>query len=304
MDPRMIAGPVGAALGPATGLVDRLTTSPGRSRVSATPPPLRAAGLAYHSVGQGPEVLLIHGLGSSRAAFNPIVDDLARDHRVIVVDLPGHGDSEPLLVGEPLTPRAQAFAVGEFLDALGIERAHTVGNSMGGWVALEMAADDRALSVTALCPAGLWQPLHGRSPVIDFNRSAAKALGLLGEWLLAIAPLRELAMASALQRPYRVDWAQARATLGALRAATGYDEAHEGMLEIAFDRGHQIPAEIPVTLAFGDDDPLLPARTSQRHDLAPAHARWEILDRVGHTPMWEVPETTAAMVRRSVAAAG
>jgi len=299
----MIAGPVGAALGPATGLVDRLTTTPGRSRVSATPPPLRAAGLAYHSVGQGPTVVLIHGLGSSRAAFNPVVDDLARDHRVIAIDLPGHGDSDPLIVGEPLTPRAQAFAVGEFLDALGLDRAHVVGNSMGGWVALELAADRRAQSVTALCPAGLWQPIHRRSPVIDFNRSAARALGLLGEWLLAIAPLRELTMSSALQRPYRVDWPTARATLGALRAATGYDEAHEGMLDIVFERGADIPADIPVTLAFGDDDPLLPARTSQRRDLAPGHARWEILDRVGHTPMWEAPETTAAMVRASVALA-
>jgi pimeloyl-ACP methyl ester carboxylesterase len=243
---------------------------------------------------------MLHGLGSSRSSFNPIFTELARHYRVIAVDLPGHGDSEGINRGEPLTPRAQAFAVGEFLDALGIQRAHLVGNSMGGWVALELAADGRALSVTGLCPAGLWRPLRNRSPLLEFNRHAAQATGVLGEFLMLLPQLRELVFAGALSRPYRLDYPTARAALAAQRLASGYDEVHDGIVGIRFDRARMITAEVPVTIAFGDNDQFLPEATCQLRQLAPIHCRWVVMPRVGHAPMWDDPEGTVALIRSTI----
>ncbi len=299
MDARAVLSPA-TVMGPAVALLDRLTPGPRGSRVPTTPPADYAAGLAFHSLGHGTPIVLLHGLASSRAAFNPIFDTLARHHRVIAVDLPGHGDSEPLDPGEPLTPRAQAFALGQFLDALGIQRAHLVGNSMGGWVALEAAADGRALSVTGLCPAGLWRPIHQRSMMLEFNRAAAQATGVLGELLLLIAPLRHLLFRTAVERTYRVDFATARAAAAAQRAASGYDEAHDGLIGHRFERSTAIGARVPVTIAFGDNDQLLPESTCQERELSPEHARWVVMPRVGHAPMWDDPEGTIALIRSTV----
>ena len=283
---------VGAAAAPEAAAV-----GPRRRRAT-----IHGAGLAYEEYpGVGIPLVLLHGVGSSARNWQDAATALAAGGRTVVsVDLPGHGDSAPQGQGEPLTPRAQAYAVGEFLDALGIQRAHVVGNSMGGWVALELAADGRALSVTALCPAGLWQPFHERNMLLEFNRLAAQSTGLVGELLLLIPPLRELLFSSALERPYRLAYSTARSAAAAQRHARGYDEAHDGMLGIRFDRADSIDASVPVTIAFGDHDQLLPADTSQDRSLAPAHSSWVVMNRVGHAPMWDDPEGTVAIVRSIV----
>lgn len=286
---------------PAEALMDRLTPAPHASRIPGTPDPDFAAGLAFHSLGHGSPVVLLHGLASSRAAFNPIFTQLAHHHRVIAVDLPGHGDSELAEPGEPLTPRAMAFAVGEFLDALGIRRAHLVGNSLGGWVALELAADGRALTVTGLCPAGLWRPLRDRSPLLELNRQAAVAAGRWGEFVMLVPAVREVVFAGALARPHQLDYATARGAVAAQRLAGGYDEAHEGIVGAKFERASHITADIPVTIAFGADDQFLPSETSQLRHLAPLHARWAVMPRVGHAPMWDDPAGTVTLIRSTIA---
>ena len=87
--------------------------------------------------GHGDPVLLLHGLGATKASFLPTVAALAGSFRVIAIDLPGFGDSA-MPVGAAYDPPFFARAVVGLLDALEIERAHLVGNSMGGRVALEL----------------------------------------------------------------------------------------------------------------------------------------------------------------------
>ena len=70
--------------------------------------------------------------------------------------MPGFGASPPLPDDAAPTPQALAAGIGRFMDGLGMERAHMVGNSLGGWVALELAKTRRALSVTGLSSAGFW----------------------------------------------------------------------------------------------------------------------------------------------------
>ena len=257
--------------------------------------------LAYDSAGSGPPLVLIHGLASSRRCWDLVVDDLARDFTVYAVDLPGHGDSDPI-PGQAETPATEmARAVGAFLDERDIDRAHLVGNSLGGWTALEAAADGRARSVTALCPAGLWEPIREPLGAIQFNRKAAVATRRVIPAVMRVAPLRRTLMRTGAERtatvPYRVavDAAYAQAD------ARGFEQAHDGALHRRFDRAAAITEDVPVTVAFGDNDRLLPAPRFQQRDLAPVHARWEVLWNCGHAPMWDVPSVTTALVRETAA---
>ncbi|MBM3686266.1 MAG: alpha/beta fold hydrolase [Actinobacteria bacterium] len=255
--------------------------------------------LAYDSAGSGPPLVLIHGLASSRRCWDLVVDDLSRDFTVYAVDLPGHGDSDPI-PGQHETPATEmARAVGAFLDERDIDRAHLVGNSLGGWTALEAAADGRAHSVTALCPAGLWEPIHEPLGAIQFNRKAAVATRRVIPAIMRVPPLRRALVRTGVERtatvPYRVavDAAYAQAD------ARGFKQAHDGALHRRFDRAAGIPDDVPVTIVFGDNDRLLPAPGFQKRDLAPAHARWEVLWNCGHAPMWDVPSLTTHLVRET-----
>ena len=120
--------------------------------------------LAYTRSGTGTPLVLLHGLGSSRRAWDPVVPLLTGRFDVIAVDLPGFGDSAPLPGPAEPDPASLAREVAGLLDQLGLATAHLAGNSLGGWVALELAALRPAASVTLLSPAGLWA---GNTPWYD-----------------------------------------------------------------------------------------------------------------------------------------
>jgi pimeloyl-ACP methyl ester carboxylesterase len=106
------------------------------------------------TIGAGPDVMLIHGLGSSKSSFFDIAAMLGEDYRVHAIDLPGFGSSsKPPLA--PYNARYFADTVRETMDALGIHRAHVAGNSMGGRVAVELALrePERVAGLALLCPA-------------------------------------------------------------------------------------------------------------------------------------------------------
>src|SRR6476620_5011434 len=98
------------------------------------------ASLAAARTGSGAPLLLVHALGLSRVAWEPVVPTLAERFDVLAVDLPGFGDSPPLPGDVAPRPAALASALAEYLDEQAVSRPHVVGNSIGGWVALELAA--------------------------------------------------------------------------------------------------------------------------------------------------------------------
>ena len=118
--------------------------------------PSQVAGVAIERRGAGEPLLLLHGTGGSRAHWRPVVDLLAEHRELLLVDLPGHGESDPPPQGIPHTPAGYAQVLAGMLQELGIELADVAGNSVGGWTALELARLGRARSVVALAPAGLW----------------------------------------------------------------------------------------------------------------------------------------------------
>lgn len=129
----------------------------------------RGCRIAFEVAGEGPAVLLQHGLFSGRATWhaNGFVAALARELTVVTVDSLGHGDSDKPAEAAPYRRDARADDLAAVLDALGIERAHVVGYSMGGWIAAGFAArhPGRLRSLTI----GGWDPVGGRAAPIAFD---------------------------------------------------------------------------------------------------------------------------------------
>ena len=114
-----------------------------------------AGGIRYLKQGEaGEPVVLIHGFGGDLNNWLFALPALAEEHTVYALDLPGHGGSTKD-VGAPL-----ADSVVGFLDAVGLERPHMVGHSLGGLVAAQVAARGRAASLTLIAPVGFGQPVN------------------------------------------------------------------------------------------------------------------------------------------------
>ncbi|MGN6869457.1 MAG: alpha/beta fold hydrolase [Solirubrobacteraceae bacterium] len=126
-----------------------------------------AGGLSTIEAGTGEPVLLLHGLGATKASFLPTLDALAPNYRAIGVDLPGFGDSAKPLFGAYDAPFF-AQAMTDLLDALELDSAHVVGNSMGGRVALELGLShaDRVRRLVLLAPSMSWLKARPFAPYL------------------------------------------------------------------------------------------------------------------------------------------
>jgi pimeloyl-ACP methyl ester carboxylesterase len=137
----------------------------------------RSGRISILQAGAGSPLVAIHGLGATKASFLPTVAALAGRHRVIALDLPGFGDS-----GKPLRARYDARffadAVLELLDALGLERVHLAGNSLGGRVALELGlcAPERFDRIVLLAPSMAWRRSRPWAPLLRLIRPELGAI--------------------------------------------------------------------------------------------------------------------------------
>ena len=131
----------------------------------------RAGAFSIIEAGQGPPVLMLHGLGGTKASFLPSIAALAPSFRTVAVDLLGFGDSDKPL-GASYGPGFQARAVEQLLDALELERAHIVGHSMGGRVALELgfAHAGRTDGLVLMTPAMAWLRERRWAPYLRWIR--------------------------------------------------------------------------------------------------------------------------------------
>jgi pimeloyl-ACP methyl ester carboxylesterase len=259
------------------------------------------ARLSFSRRGTGAPLVLLHGLGSSRAAWDPVLPALAERFDVVAVDLPGFGDSAPLPGDVEPAPRALATAVAAFLDDLGIELPHVAGNSLGGWVALELAALRPVASVTLLSPAGLWRggtPLYGRVSLRAtrwLSRHAAGVLGRLVDHRLG----RILVLAQTHGRPARMSPDQARTAIRAMGTAPGFDAAFAATLPRHYASGPALDA--PVTVAFGSRDRLLLRSQSRHVDQLPPGTQVGSIPGGGHVPMADAPDAVVALITASAA---
>ena len=216
--------------------------------------------------------------------WDPVLDRLAAERDVLALDLPGFGGSPPVDGG---APAALAGAVGEWLRSQGLDRPHLAGNSLGGWVALELALSGGAASVTAIAPAGLWPepllPKRGMARMVA--RALLPVLGPLMRWPAA----RRLALAGSAAHPDRIPAADARRLVCAYATAPGFDAANAAMRAGRFTALADIT--VPVTLGWPEYDRLVavPRRL-------PAGVRSFDLPGCGHLPTWDDPELVARLL--------
>jgi pimeloyl-ACP methyl ester carboxylesterase len=250
--------------------------------------------LSYERVGRGPALALLHPLGADRHLFAPLVPHLREHRELILIDLPGFGDSPPLADAQP-TARALAAAVATLLAELGLERSHVAGISLGGWVALELGLLGATRSVTAIAPAGLWA-----APLVP-KPSGAHLLG--GRFLplvgaaAATAVGRRLLLRSAVAHPSRVPGPEATHLVRAYARAPGFIPVNNAMRASRFEGLERI--RVPLTLVWPDHDRLV-----SRPPWLPDNVRNVILDDAGHIPVWDRPEAVAQILLAASATSG
>ncbi len=247
---------------------------------------------AWHrtETGQGRPLVLLHGIGSSHEAWAPVIGRLAASRRVIAFDLPGHGATAVPPRGTSLEVPGLADQLAVQLEALGIvEPVDLVGNSLGGWISLEAARRGRARSVVALCPAGLWTDRCPASTVRIFHltRSLGRRWPGLAPRLLRSPLGRTALMWPFVGRPWRTPAAVAVEASGTLVRTPVFDDLLAALLPTRFTGGAAI--EVPVTVAFGSRDRILPRR-SARSTLELPTVKWVTLRGCGHVPMWDDPD--------------
>ncbi len=244
--------------------------------------------LAYDRRGAGATLVLLHPLGADRHVWRVVSDRIAAERDVIALDLPGFGDSPVLDTDRPPTPAALADSVAMFLNDLALaDGYHVAGNSLGGWVALELAAAGHARSVTAIAPAGLWpEPL---GPKWGIARILARAADPLLPALTRSAAGRQLTLGGTAADPTRIPPLDALGLLRAYANAPGFDNVNAAMRATRFTRLEQI--RVPVTLAWAERDRLVTPPA-----LVPSTVRNIQLPGVGHMPMWDAPDVVASLL--------
>jgi pimeloyl-ACP methyl ester carboxylesterase len=249
----------------------------------------------YSRSGQGEPLVLLHGLGSSRAAWEAIAPALAARFDVIAVDLPGFGASAPLPVGIEPSPAALATAIAGLLNDLRIDRPHLAGNSLGGWVAIELAKTRPARSVTLLSPAGLWRdgiPWYCMAS-LRLSRWLARHAGTVLSKVVATRPGRAVVLGQVLAHPARLTTAQARSIVRAAGTCPGFEAT---LKATARRRIHAQQVTAPVTVAFGSRDVVLLRHQSRHLGELPPGTRSSTLPGCGHLPMTDDPARVTDLI--------
>jgi pimeloyl-ACP methyl ester carboxylesterase len=252
--------------------------------------------LAYDRFGAGPPLVLVHGIGSRRGVWKPVVERLAQEREVLAVDLPGFGDSPMLPDDEQPTVEALMRAVASWWGELGIERPHVAGNSLGGGIVLELARIDAVASATALSPIGFWNVAEGRwgRAMLHTSHFAATHLGPQMRALVRSPVGRQATIGLMYGRPARRDPDEAVADLENLARSPGWEPTLPRTREYVFHDGGEL--RVPVTIGWGTRDRLLIPRQAERARAALPQARHVPLPGCGHIPMSDDPEGVAALL--------
>ncbi|PGH45205.1 Pimeloyl-ACP methyl ester carboxylesterase [Micromonospora sediminicola] len=250
--------------------------------------------VVFERRGAGPALVLLHGIGHHWGAWLPVLDRLAETHDVIAVDLPGFGRSPVPTTGLPADMPGLVAGMVELFAALGLERPHVAGNSLGGAIALELAAAGAVSSATALSPAGFCTPreLRWALTVLTLHRNAARLPEPVLRHLFAAPALRALAMGMILARPNRMALDVALADARALRQARAFRAVARAGRGYAFAGA----PTVPVTVAWGTRDRILPYRQAALARTRLPAARHLDLPGCGHVPMHDDPDLVTSVI--------
>jgi pimeloyl-ACP methyl ester carboxylesterase len=241
--------------------------------------------------GDGPPLLFVHGLGGCWQNWLLNLPAFMDSHRVVALDLPGFGESE--MPSDPISIRGYARTLDGVCDQLGVENPVVVGNSMGGFVAAEMALSfsTRVAKLVLVSAAGLSTEYLQREPLLVFARvwaAATTRAGVRSEPVVRRPRLRRVALQTVVRYPERLS---VPLTYELVQGAgkDGFIPALEALMGYSFrDRLERI--EMPVLIVWGRNDILVPVGDAARFErLIGANAHKVIFDDTGHLAMLERP---------------
>lgn len=253
---------------------------------------------AFHRGGSGPPLVCIHGFTDTWRTWELMLPMLEERHEVLALTLAGHAGG-PAIKGE-ITDATLADAAEAAIAAAGISHPHLLGNSLGGYVSLQLAARGLAQSVTAFAPAGGWA-LGDRSYVetLDHFRLTQKLLRAAEPHIDTILSSREGRRTATQYTTVSFEHIPVELLAHQMRGVVRC-EAASALIEHGSREGWDLHAqgiECPVRIVWGAEDRLLSWPTAAarfRDDWLP-HADWVILDGVGHCPQLDVPLEAAQL---------
>ena len=252
--------------------------------------------LNYHRSGNGEPLVLIHGIGSRLEVWDHVLPHLESERDVVALDLPGFGASPMPPHDQPPGIDTLLAGVTGLLDELGLDKPHVAGNSLGGWLTLELAKRGRARTATVLSPAGFWlgnENVYSRVSLWLMVRSSRLAAPY-ADRLLQSPLTRRLSFAQVAEHGDRMTPAEAADSLRALAHAPSFD----GTLKVMIKQRYQAdrPIEVPTTIAWGERDHLLPPRQALWAAHLIPNARSVVLYGCGHVPTYDDPEQVARVL--------
>jgi pimeloyl-ACP methyl ester carboxylesterase len=174
-------------------------------------------------------IVLLHGATSSAKAWDALIPPLGEKYRVFAPTLAGHCDGPPLPAGDAGVVHRIVDSTCRQLDEAAIDTAHIVGNSLGGWVALELARRGRAKSVLALSPAGAWRsPRDLRRLLVVFRAGAALAGANYMSQLVAHKRARRILLRLMAEHSDRLTLAQVAAMFQDMAACSALPDILDG----------------------------------------------------------------------------
>ncbi|MDT3395070.1 alpha/beta fold hydrolase [Streptomyces sp. B1866] len=252
--------------------------------------------LAYERIGTGEPLLLLHGIAHRRQAWQPVVDRLAEHRELILVDLPGHGESPSLKPWRRNPSEAIREELLAFIDEQGLDRPHVAGNSIGARFALELAEAGAVRSCTLLSPGGFW---YSR---VDFLYT----LGLFGTVMsvgTVLSPLARRLTATRAGRAFLFFWLYGKPTRPEPDLAygdyRGLLRARPALLRFITEGAPYkgtVGPDVPVTIGWGTRDLVLPRYQARVARKRLPGAELTMLPGCGHVPMGDDPERVADLI--------
>ena len=281
----------------------RPSDSPGVSEIE-----LHGHRVCFRMRGDGPPIVLIHGITGRSSQWEPAIDELEDRHTLLAPDLLGHGESAKPRGDYSLG--AYASAVRDTMVALGHDRATIVGHSLGGGIAMQFAYQfpERCERLVLVSSGGLGREVH---PLL-------RAATLPGsEWVLPLLTHARLLAAGeavgraigALRLQAGTDLAEVARGFGSLGDSEACSAFIHTMRAVLDPGGQRVSAldrlylaeSVPTLLIWGDSDPIIPAEHGRiAHEAMPG-SRLELLDGVGHFPQLERPRRFSKLLADFIA---
>ncbi|HST56082.1 MAG TPA: alpha/beta hydrolase [Solirubrobacteraceae bacterium] len=252
-----------------------------------------------HRAGSGPPLVCLHGFTDTWRTWELVLPALEPHHDVLALTLAGHAGGPP--IDGDISDTALVDAVERAMDNAGFDTAHIVGNSLGGYLSLQLAARGRAETVVALAPAGGWAE-HD-----DSYKTTLAHFTTMHDLLQTAVPHVDAILASP-EGPRRAtqfiatnfDHIPVELIAHQMRGAASCD-AVSPLVDYAIREGWSLDAEnitCPVRVVWGTDDKLLlwPSAAIRFREHWLPHADWVELEGIGHCPQLDIPLETAQLI--------